>query len=508
MGEKKPKAADVLLEIASVGEFFHCDAGTAYAILNVDDHVETWPVRSKGYKQWLAHRYYQRCGTAANSDAVQSALTTIEGMARFDGPLSDVYVRVGEHDGDIFIDLGDEAWRAVRISKSGWDIVAEVPVHFRRPNGLLPLAPPVRGFGDLNTLKQFLNLKDDDQFELVKAWLCAAVRPLGPYPILVFTGEQGSAKSTALRMLRKIIDPNKILIKSFPREERDLFISTTTNHVIAIDNVSRVSPNMSDSLCRLSTGGGFATRQLHTDSDEIIIDAQRPIALNGIGDFLDRQDARDRAILVELEPIPDDKRRTEEDLWRDFDAKLPSIRAGLYDAVVEGLNRSAYIQMDKIPRMADFAKWAEACETSHSDPGSFQKAYDDNREDSVATAIDLDEVADGVCQLMEERQEWTGTATDLLTALTEQVNDTEWRAKSLPKSATALSVSLKRSTPNLRDIGIEITRPPREGSERRRIIEIRKLPESASAASTSSASPDASDGRNADLHYISEGASP
>jgi len=32
---------------------------------------------------------------------------------------------------------------------------------------------------------------------------------------------------------------------------------------------------ISDTLCRLATGGGFAVRQLYTDQDEVLFDAGR-----------------------------------------------------------------------------------------------------------------------------------------------------------------------------------------------------------------------------------------
>ncbi len=111
---------------------------------------------------------------------------------------------------------------------------------------------------------------------LVIAWALAVLRYYGPYPILVLAGEQGSAKSTFSKMLRALLDPNTAPLRALPREDRDLFIAANNGHLLSFDNVSGLPAWISDTLCRLATGGGFAVRQLYTDQDEALFDAQRP----------------------------------------------------------------------------------------------------------------------------------------------------------------------------------------------------------------------------------------
>jgi len=96
---------------------------------------------------------------------------------------------------------------------------------------------------------------------------------------------------------------------------------------------------ISDTLCRLATGGGFAVRQLYTDQDEVLFDAARPVILNGIEDIVTRPDLADRAMFLTLEPIPEDRRRPETELWAAFEAERPRILGVLLDAMVEGLRR-------------------------------------------------------------------------------------------------------------------------------------------------------------------------
>ena len=133
--------------------------------------------------------------------------------------------------------------------------------------------------------------------------MLAVLRPHGPYPVLVLSGEQGSAKSTFSKILRALLDPNAAPLRALPREDRDLFIAATNSHLLTFDNVSGLPSGISDTLCRLATGGGFAVRQLYTDQDEVIFDAPRPVILNGIEDIVTRPDLADRGCSCSSSPF-------------------------------------------------------------------------------------------------------------------------------------------------------------------------------------------------------------
>ncbi|HKF95677.1 MAG TPA: hypothetical protein VKB96_14000 [Gammaproteobacteria bacterium] len=146
--------------------------------------------------------------------------------------------------------------------------------------------------------------------------LVVAMRPTGPYPVLILQGEQGTAKSTAAKVLRLLIDPSAAPLRTAPRDERDLMIAARNGWIIALDNLSGLSSWLSDALCRIATGGGVSTRELYSDTDEVLIDVQRPIILNGIDDIATRQDLIDRSIIINLEPIPENKRKPEAEFWQ------------------------------------------------------------------------------------------------------------------------------------------------------------------------------------------------
>src|SRR5215470_4124102 len=376
----------------------------------------------------------------------------------------------GELNGALYLDLGDETWRAVEIDSIGWRVIDNPPVRFRRAAGMQPLPMPASG-GSIETLRSFLNVRTGADFVLVVAWALAVLRNRGPYPVIVLSGEQGSAKSTFSAILRALLDPNTAPLRALPREDRDLFIAASNGHVLAFDNVSGLPGWISDTFCRLATGGGFAVRQLYTDQDEVLFDAARPVILNGIEDIVTRPDLADRAVFLTLQPIPEEDRRPEAELWAAFETERPRILGMLLDAAVEGLRRLPETHLPRLPRMADFALWATACETALWPAGTFWTAYCDNRDEAVEGVIDGDTVASAVRAVMTERTVWTGTASDLLGALAEQAGERAAKAKNWPDSPRGLAGRLRRAATFLRKIGIDIDFE-REGRARTRMIRI------------------------------------
>ena len=139
---RRSTQADNLINLAGAAVVFHDPNGLAYADIEINGHRETWPVRNKGFRRWLVRQFFEATRGAPNAEALQSALNVIEAKAQFDGPERPVFIRVGDLDGRLYLDLGDEAWRAVEISAHGWRVIDKPPVRFRRPAGMQPLPIP------------------------------------------------------------------------------------------------------------------------------------------------------------------------------------------------------------------------------------------------------------------------------------------------------------------------------------------------------------------------------
>jgi hypothetical protein len=466
----------MLIDFAGVrldGELFHTASGAAFADVAVKGRRETWPIRSNVFRGWLRHRHYQATGTALDAAALRSILNLLETRALFDAPQRSVHVRIAEYDGHIYLDLADECWRAVEIRPDGWRVIGSAPVRFRRPPGMLPIPGPERG-GSIEALASFLNLPSRNDFVLIVAWLLAALRFGGPYPLLAISGEQGSAKTVLSKLLRSLIDPNAAPVRALARDERELMIAANNAHLLAFDNLSGVPIWLSDALCRLASGGSLAVRRLYTDDEEVLFQAARPILLNGIEDVISRPDLADRALFLTLPPIDETQRRSEAELWREFEIVRPRILGALLEAAAYGLRSLSGPdfgdRLQPLPRMADFTIWATACETALWPAGTFAQAYEANRRAAVESIIDADPVASCVREIIAQRKTWTGTAAELLSFGLGYPGD-RFSGRSWPKNPRSLAGRLRRAQTPLRLLGIEILFS-REGKAGTRGIQI------------------------------------
>jgi hypothetical protein len=466
---------DIIRYAREGARLFHAPDGTAYAAVEVDGHRETHPVRSVRFRDWLLSRFFGEHGRAPNTQLLTDVLNTIRAVAVYRGPEMPVFVRVSEHAGDVYIDLGNESWDAVRITREGFEVVTNPPVRFVRKAGFALLPYPQAG-GTIEDLRTFLNLATDGDFMLVAAWAAFSLSPWGPYPVLVLQGEQGSAKSTTVRVLRSLVDPAVEPLRTLPKNERDLAIAAGNAWVLAFDNLSGIRDQLSDALCRLATGGGFATRQLYTDDEEIIFSAKRPIILNGIDDIATRGDLQERSVLVSLPSIPEDERRDENTFWAEFEAVRPRIFGALLSGVSAALRNADHVHLERKPRMADFAVRATAMEDAFGwESGSFVEVYSANRQQASETLLANEPIADAIEKLLGDGgSAWSGTATQLLEMLGFYVNDTVKRSRAWPGGPQVLSRRLKRIAPALRTAGIEYTEHE-QGHRKRKVKVLRKL---------------------------------
>lgn len=454
---------DILIEITAAHKLWHDAEGNGYVSVGVSGHIENFRIRSAGFKHWLCYEYYLDYQASPSGEALADAMRTIEAAAVYDGPLYDPAVRVAALDGHIYFDLCNEEWQSIEIAPSGWQLTNTVPVKFVRKRGMRSQCTPQPGTADdLNALRELLSLRDQDAWTLFLATAIAALRPIGPFPVLVTVAEQGSGKSTLARVLRALIDPSIAPLRSTPRDERDLFIAAKNGWMIVLDNLSRISPELSDQICRLSTGGGNSFRELYSDDEETLFFAQRPVVINGIDELATRGDLMDRAVVLNLPPIPEHKRMPEVEFWARFDSIKPRVLGALCSAVSIALRNLPTIKLDRLPRMAEFALWATAAEPGLGlQPGAFMSAYTDNQRGSTEMGLEASPLAN-LIQCLE--LPFTGTTADLLSALKEKSGD---NSRLVPTQPHFLSNKLRRIAPILRQVGINVRWG--EGRQRRTI---------------------------------------
>jgi hypothetical protein len=478
-GDKRQSQATVLVGLAqhAGAKLWNSTDEDAYATIPVRDHHEHHPVRNRPFRRWLARLYHQVNQSAPGGQAIQDAIGVLEGKALFDGDTYRTWVRVAEHEGAIFVDLANDKWQCIQIDLTGWRLVDEPPVRFRRPKAMESLPVPIQG-GSLGMMRKYVNVTDE-HWPLIAAFMVACLRPRGPYPVLCLHGEQGSGKSTQARAIRSVIDPNLAPIRSEPREPRDLMIAANNGWLVALDNLSHLPVGLSDCMCRLSTGGGFSTRTLYENDEETIFNSVRPSIITGIEEVATRSDLIDRSLAVMLPRIPDQRRTPEAKFWADFERDRPLILGALFDAIVVGLQQIDRIALKNLPRMADFAAWAVACEPGIGfKDGQFLAAYEENRSCVNEVALESSPVTKVLLEFTERggwSGDWSGTATELLGALNEVAghNDQRRRPEGWPKRPHLLSGELRRLAPNLRKSGVEVEFDRQTGGRRTRIIAIR-----------------------------------
>lgn len=473
------------------GERADVDAGRVFVTFYDQGVRESWPLRSKRVRRRLMRSYQQETGAAANAEALKQALDTIEGRG-FDRtiPREIVHRRTARIGDVIWIDIGDDSWRVLRVTRDGWEIVTTPPVRFHRPEGMQALPDPVHprsvSNGDLleppeeamrrgrlaalAPLRAILNLREGEDgegdFVLAIGWLLMALGGQGAYPLLVLLGEQGTAKSTFMRILRALCDPHAAGIRPPPRDDDTLRVAVANSFVLAFDNLSSMPLWLSDALCRISTGIAEGRRQHYSDLDEIIVKAHAPVMLNGIVEFVTRPDLANRAVFIHLETIAPEERMRDVHLEERIAAALPSAMGALLDGLSEGLRRENRAPLALLPRMADFAQFASDCETAYWPAGTFMASYRGSLDASIGALLDTTAVTAVLMRWAPRCAErrWRGTMSELLELLTRAAWDRERHLKSWPQTAHHLSGVIARFAPALRSRGFRLAQGRSDGS--------------------------------------------
>ena len=452
-------------------------AGETYVDFVDKDKAQTVSTRSKAFEGIVTQKLYE-ADIVPKAENVRAVMAVAEHMARRSDVVNEANLRVAAGAaGTCFYDVGDDEWTTIHFGSGRWAIQKGAPVKFVRGQHTLTQTLPKTSSGsgrDLRTLLGRMIRADERTLRLLEAWLIGALKPGGPYPVLIINGEQGSAKSTTSRLLRRIIDPHGLDLREPPREARDLAAGVKNSYVLAYDNVSRVPAWFSDSLCRIATGtGSVGGRALYTDTDEVAFVACRPIILNGIPDFVEREDLSDRSITVHLPAISPEQRRDDDTYWAEVGALMPELLGALYDRVAQAVTNFDNTVLESSPRMSNFAKWVVAG-LPPDDARAFLDVLRQDRIEAMEQTLEHNSLAQALIEFIAERDRYVGTIHDLLGALRRFAprDTTFW-----PDTSLKLSNSLKRLQPILRAAGIEVARAGREAGTGRTKLAVNRLPD-------------------------------
>lgn len=458
-GNSKPETqAETIIRLVEEKDtiLFHDTAKDPYAAIMIDGHREVWNIDNTDFNTWLNSLYYSAEKKPAKKDSLSQAKEVLKARAVFENtkaiPLD---TRVAELDNAFWYNLSNNDWQAIKITADGWEIEDNPPILFKRFRHQNSQCLPSKD-GDIRRILKYINLQENHTLFL--CWLVCCFVPNIPHAMPIFFGEKGAAKTTACTLLKKLIDPSALDTLTIQRNPRSLAVNLQQHWFLPFDNVSCINEETSDTLCRAITGSGIQQRKLHTNGDDYIFTFKRCIALNGINNVARRSDLLDRAILIELSRIDENKRKENSAITKEFDKDLPLILGNIFDILSKAIKIYPNVKLNKLPRMADFSHWGYAIAQALGDLGeTFLDEYKCNYNKQNIEAINSDIVATLLIAFMKEKEIWKGKVSELLKELTYLADREKIKTKTndFPSQANLLSRKLNSLKSNFKSIGID-----------------------------------------------------
>jgi len=456
--------------------FFHDTFNEPFICLNISEHQEIKNIKSENFKIWLKKLYYTKQKKFCNDITLKNITDFMSAESLYEGREYELHNRVAWQDGNVWYDLTDSEWRAVKITTDGWSITNKLPIIFKREKHQKPQIEPNENNGDVKRIFKYINISNSEQQFLFLIYLISLFIPGLPHCILVFYGPQGSAKSTAMRITKRLVDPSSINVCGLPRDVNELIQRLSHHWCLFFDNISSLPDWVSDLLCKTVTGESFSKRQLYTDDEDIICSIKLCIGLNGINLVVDKPDLLERCLLFELDRITDDKRKTEEEIIKEFEKDQPILLGGVFNTISKAMKIKPTLKNVKKKRMADFVEWGSAIAIALGyKQEDFLRAYSNNIKRQHEEVISDSTMALLIVELMKNSLKYEKSASGLLEELKIIAGQKGIDIKgdsTFPKTASALSKKINELKTNLFHLGLEINR---QRSNTGRIIEIKKV---------------------------------
>lgn len=493
---EKPSQAMALVALAKANfDMVMSQDGRPYGVRRNGPRIAR-PFKGRGgLRSQLAKQFTENNGgKVASASALADTMTVLEGIADSGDPVP-VHLRVARYRESIVLDLGTADGRAVVVTPDGWELYDRSPVLFRRSGAMATMPAPEQGRDGIALLRDLVNM-DDSAFHRLVAWLVAAWIPDVPHPVLTFKGEQGTGKSYTAQMLINLVDPSAATKRSQPRDIKAWSVQAFNSWALCLDNISIIPPWLSDTLCKAVTGDGIVDRALYSDDDVVVLTFRRVLAMTTIDAGALAGDLAERMMALELQPIPDSRRRSEEDLDAAYNAARPVILGSLLDLLSQVQATLPGVHLDEMPRLADFARVLAAVDqvtgwTTLADYTGAARSVN-------ADALEGDPFGSAVAAWIGANGAWTGTAAQLM----DLIPPPDGYHPQWPKDPTRASGRLKRLAPVLRSVGISYDDSQRTPDRaRQRLIQLTPSEEwciTASAAPAASATgPDLRKGADA-----------
>ena len=421
-------------------------------VSELDGKKKVMPIDSDEFKRYLRRQIFIKTGSDADEKVIRKKVKTMDALAEI-GPVYELHQRIAQSGEAIYIDLADDAGDIVQVTATGWQVLTSGPVRFRQKDDVARQVMPVRAsLEKIPSLFDFINVQEPSDRLLFEVTLVTCLIPEIAHPVINLIAKEGSAKTTASRVLKALIDPSAADLMKFPTRELDLGLICSQNHLVAFDNMREISRAQSDLLCQVVTGGHICVRKLYTTDDTVTIPLQSCLVLNGIDIAGHGKDLLDRAIVFSLPKIDSSQRKDEKEFWQEFNAAKPLLLNRYFDVLAQAIKVYPDMKPEKKPRMADYYRWALAVTKALGrEPEEFEQAYQANMDRVVLDSVEQDPLAVAISSLVEEKTLWRGTISELHYALAYRCDSSQ-----LPKAPNQLSRELKLVAGTLGKVGIAV----------------------------------------------------
>ena len=419
----------------------------------------TYPLKGSKFSRLLNQLYFELTEFFPGKGLVKGIIDNLDMYATLFCDCKEIFYRFARLGDTVYIDSGNPQFDIFEINGETVRVISDPPVKFVRSKIERPIGLPELNAvaTDLNLLRKYVPFKSDGDFILLVSWLLACMNTDGGYPPLFLIGEQGSAKSTTTAFIKDLLDNSTVPLRNLSKSMRDLMIAASNDFILCYDNISAITDNQSDNLCKLATGAGFTTRKLYTTIEEVQLTCKRPTVINTISFIPTRQDLLDRSVMVFVNHIKPEERKTMKELWDSWQQDRPLIFGALCRAVSAALKNYDQVDEESLPRMADFAKWVIAAEDALPwKKGLFAEILENTRITMVEDTIEAEPVAMSILNLMADKDSWCGNASELLDALNNCNAQGNHKYPEWPKIPNQLTRKIGRVSAFLREKGVLI----------------------------------------------------
>lgn len=442
----------------NISELWTDEHGNPYITIINKKHKENWAIYSRRFKNFITRIFYEESGEVPNSQQLKTFQDIFAARAQFDGNKYDTYLRCAKLNDSLYIDLCKDDWSVLKITKDKIEEI-ESDIKFKRFNHMKELNYDLKASeSDLDLIFKYVNIENEKDKLLFK--IDCILQPIANIPRVIdnFHGSAGSGKTFASNCKRRLIDPSSMGTLSLSKDKTELIQKLSHHYICFFDNVRKISQEYSDIFCRATTGDAFSKRELYTDDEDIIYKLKRKLGFNGINVVGEEPDFLDRGITYELSRIPKKERKKEEDMLKEFEQDQPIITGSIFKILQKTLNKIKEINIEELPRMADYCFWGEAAAQVIGEKEKvFTTTYFEKIGALSKEALETNPVGLCLLEFMMNNDFFEGTASELLRTLIEYADKLKIETKYyFPKAPNVLTRRINEIQANLDEEGIKV----------------------------------------------------